>query len=365
MKKHIVLGLFLMLPLLMAGCSKPQTPQPNSVTIGVAGPLTGDAGSYGENLRAGIELALSKYSGNVKVRLIYEDSGCDGKTGANAFQKLTNVDNVDLIIGPICSAAGSAGLPFTTKSNVPVIIPGASANGLATLGNNIFRIYPSDGLQGKFAAQYAFEKLQKKNATVIYRQDDWGQAIQDIFIEEFKRLGGNIELVQATDPSEKDFRTILTKIKESATDVLYIPLGSESGLALLRQMQELGISLPAIGGDFLLSEDFYTQPIAEGTMITSGKISNPEEFQQMIKTQSTASVDAVNILAPLGYDAMNIALQGFEQVGTDHKAMIEYLKNLEYTDGVSLPEISFDDNGDLENAKFKLQIVKDGNLVDL
>lgn len=348
--------------ILLSGCATKTVSTPEQkIKIGVVGPLTGDAASYGENNQAGVQLALQEYSGNNKFDLVFEDDHCDGKTASSVYQKLIGVDKVDLIIGPVCSAAAAVGLPLAVQANVPVIITGASASGLSSLGDNIFRIYPSDGLQGKFVANTFFQKMQKKNVAVIYLQDDWGQAIEKVFSEEYTKLGGNIVVKESMLSSEQDARGILTKVKNSTAEFIYLPASITNGLAVLKQMQELNIDLPVIGGDFFASEDFFTNPIAEGIMVSSGNIQNPDEFQQKIKEKT--GLENVNILAPLGYDAMNLALQTFDAVGNDKEAIKNYLKNVSFERSVSTEKIEFDQNGDLKDAAFVINDIQNKQLI--
>jgi len=203
--------------------------------------------------------------------------------------------------------------------------------------------------------------MQKKNVAVIYLQDDWGQAIEKVFSEEYTKLGGNIVVKESMLSSEQDARGILTKVKNSTAEFIYLPASITNGLAVLKQMQELNIDLPVIGGDFFASEDFFTNPIAEGIMVSSGNIQNPDEFQQKIKEKT--GLENVNILAPLGYDAMNLALQTFDAVGNDKEAIKNYLKNVSFERSVSTEKIEFDQNGDLKDAAFVINDIQNKQLI--
>src|SRR3989344_5711994 len=148
----VVIGL-----VILSGKSGPTETGP--IRIGASLPLTGEAASYGEITKSGIDLAVKEVNdaGGIDgrmIEIIYEDDKCD-TTGSNVFNKLVNIDKVDAIIGPVCSSAAGPGVPIAQSGKVPTII-WASAPGLTKAGDYIFRTYPSDSFQGKYAAEYAF-----------------------------------------------------------------------------------------------------------------------------------------------------------------------------------------------------------------
>src|SRR3990167_6450865 len=96
------------------------------IKIGASVPLTGEAASYGEITKAGIDLAVKEVNdaGGIDgrmIEIIYEDDKCD-TTGSNVFNKLVNIDKVDAIIGPVCSSAAGPGVPIAQSGKVPTII---------------------------------------------------------------------------------------------------------------------------------------------------------------------------------------------------------------------------------------------------
>ena len=161
----------------------------DTIKIGYIGPLTGEVASIGDPGLAGAKLAIKEINDaggllGKKVELVSEDDKCSSD-GINAMTKLVNVDKVVAITGPDCSASAGSALPVAQNAKVPTILRWASAAKLTGVGNFIFRIYPSDAFQSKYAAGYIYSKLAKKNAAVIYVKNDWGQGMRDGFVEAF------------------------------------------------------------------------------------------------------------------------------------------------------------------------------------
>lgn len=94
------------------------------INIGVTAPLSGEAASFGTGLAAGVNLAAQEINeaGGVNgrmIELVYEDDECTGEKGANAMSKLVNIDQVDAVVGPMCSTVGGPALPIAQQAGVP------------------------------------------------------------------------------------------------------------------------------------------------------------------------------------------------------------------------------------------------------
>ena len=132
----IVIWVVVVLVVLWGGYSFLQSPsEPVSTDptkIGFIGPLTGDAAVYGELLRNVIQLAVNEINaaggiGGRQIEMIYEDGKCNGKDGANAMQKLVNVDQVKIVIGGFCSSESLAAAPIAMNNKVLLFSPGSSS----------------------------------------------------------------------------------------------------------------------------------------------------------------------------------------------------------------------------------------------
>src|SRR5437868_99394 len=106
-KNKWIVGVVILAIIIWAGYSlfggMGQSSQSNSgtVKIGVLSPLSGDAAAYGQEIQKVLNYTLSKVNAEsgTKIELDYEDSKCSGSDAVAAFQKLTDVDGVKIIIG--------------------------------------------------------------------------------------------------------------------------------------------------------------------------------------------------------------------------------------------------------------------------
>lgn len=345
------------------GPNEPASTEP--IKIGLVAPMTGEAASYGEAAFGGATLAVKEINdaGGIKgrkIELVVEDDQCSS-AGANAITKLVSVSDVTAFIGPVCSASAGPGLPIAQNDKTPVILIGASAPALTKVGDYIFRNYPSDAFQGKFAAEFVYNTLGKKKTAVIFVKNDWGQGIRDVFVERYKQLGGEIVYDEGVVQDATDLRTQITKAKTANPEILYFPVYPQNGVAGLKQIKQLGLTATVVGGDAFVEKTIIELPEAEGVLYTEGKINNPDGFQTKVKQLTGKNT---NIITPYAYDAIKILARVMEKVGTNQKAIRDELAKTVYRDSIAVPVVEFDANGDLKAADFAVKVIRGGTSVE-
>jgi len=166
------------------------------INIGISTVLTGEAATWGQSVLAGVTLATKEINdkGGIngrKINLVVEDDKAQATDAANAVNKLINIDKVSAILLGSGSGATSSVVPIIKQNGTPSIISIASAPSLAD-GNYIFRVSPSDSVQGKFSAEFIKNEMGYNKIVLIYVKNDWGQGIADVFKEKFPEIGGEI-----------------------------------------------------------------------------------------------------------------------------------------------------------------------------
>lgn len=233
---------------------------------------------------------------------------------------------------------------------------------MTKIGENIFRDYPSDSSQGNFAAEFIYNDMKKDQVAIIYVQNEWGTGIKDVFSKKFKELGGEIVYTSGILQTETDFRTEISKLKLSNAEAIYFPVYPKNAVSGLKQMRELDMAIPVIGGDILGGDEVVKSGYAEDLIYITGKIGLPEEFKARINSLEGYNDLNLNMVAPTGYDGAMILLSTIEKVGTDKEGIIKELANTSYH-GISNPVIEFDENGDLKTPTFEVKVIKGGESV--
>lgn len=360
----IILGCILIYQQKYTSTTKYVSSQEKTIKIGLVAALSGDAASFGQSVLAGAELAVSEINldSQNKITLITEDSACDSVKTVNAFKKLIEVDNVDLIIGPTCSTGAPASLTIATEANIPVIINSASAPDLTKTSDLVFRVHPSDSLAGKAIANFTKRNIGEA-AAVLYVNNAWGESIAKLFDENYKSYNGFIVYHESVNEGQTDIKSQLLKIMDTKPDVIFMPVYTKTAINGLKQAKDVGIPIPIIGGEIFGSEEVISVKSSEGALFAQAILNNPESFIVKIHNQENWKNIKVNYLAPLTYDAVYIAYETINKVGTNPDNIKQELKNTVYTNGVSNNKIEFDENGDLKNASYEIRIIQGGKSV--
>ena len=311
----------------------------------------------------GLELAVKEINadGGIngrEVELIIEDDKCS-KDGSTVINKLSNIDKVDAIIGPICSSAAGPGLPISQAAGIPTVLIGASAPALTSVGDYIFRNNPSDTFQGAFAAKYIAETYNTPKVALLYVKNDWGQGLHDVFVAEYEKLGGEIVFKEGVAQDTSDLRTPITKLKASNPEVIYYPMYVSGGIAGLKAMKDLEVNVPVIGGDAFEAAEVLSAPEADGVFYLTGKFNKPEEFKSRVTKET--GVESINFITPIAYDAVYVIAEAIKKAGsTDHEKIRDTLSDLVYSESIAYPIIDFDELGELKDVSLQMNQIKDG-----
>lgn len=349
---------------------------PGEIKIGAILPLTGSFATYGEPVRDGMLLAVEEINntGGIKgskIKFIIEDDAGDPKTSVNAFIKLATTDKVPVVLGPLSSGCSMATAPVAEKNKVVQISTLAGIPALSEAGDYVFRIYPSTEVGARFAAQEAIKRFKPKKIAIMHMHNPFGEAAKGIYEGVAKRLNIKVVEVVGFPDGENDFRTQLSKIRQSNPDILFCSAYWREGSRILVQMQELGLDIPVVGEDGwrgpiadIVGEkglkSLYFADIAFGPEFKDSKI-----MQRFIKNFVSKYHEKASTYAATGYDAVYIAKKVIEEGGYSGEGIKNALYSIDYVG--ALGHIKFDKKGDdigVTFALFQLNVKNEGIVVD-
>jgi branched-chain amino acid transport system substrate-binding protein len=325
------------------------------IKLGFMGPLTGDAASYGESIRKGVDLALGE--ANLKnVEIVYEDSKCEGKEAVSAINKLINIDGVSAIVGEVCSGATLAAAPIAETNNVVMISASSTSPKITKEGDYIFRTIPSDTLQGAYAARL-ITKDGKKKLAILYSNEEYGVGFSEVVKRAFS---GEVVASEAFERGATDLRTQITKVKSAKPDaILVISNSPDASVAALKQIRELRVVGAKIyGSEGLKGPEVAKTKEAEGITVTSVTAGS---FEFALKYQEEYNEEP-GPFAAQAYDAMSAIARSIKKgasTGTEVKNEL-YSMSFEGASGT----ISFDLNGDVL-GNYEVYQLKKGEWVQL
>src|SRR5712671_121897 len=154
MKTMWLAGVALGASLALAGAASAQ-----DITIGVAGPMTGQYASFGTQLKNGADAAVAdiKAAGGVmgkKLKLEIGDDACDPKQARAVGEKFAAM-KVPFVDGHYCSGSSIPASEAYAEGNVLQITPASTNPAFTERGLwNTFRVCGRDDQQGMVAAAY-------------------------------------------------------------------------------------------------------------------------------------------------------------------------------------------------------------------
>ena len=219
--------------------------------IGLLGPLSGGAASYGVELMRGAELRVEEINkaGGLKVgadtyriKLVPYDHKAQAADTATATNKLIFQDKVKYIIGNAVGATCNAAQTITEPNKVMFSFVCWGTNNLAPEKPYSFRSMLSQWELAEPFYRWVKENHPKiKRVAAISPNDTSGKDTNTAVVKALKALGFEVAADEYYERGTKDFYPVLTKIlaqKPDMLDVAAAPPG-EAGL-ILKQAMELG-----------------------------------------------------------------------------------------------------------------------------
>ncbi len=251
----LAFGLIPFLALAVLACRGDEDPY----RIGVMESLTGAGETYGTVANRAKQMAADEINeaGGIngrKLELVVEDSQCTAKDAIAAYNKLTDVDGVKIILGTSCSGAMLGAAPLAEADGVILFSGLASNPDIAKAGDYIFRTQISDIQVGIDTGNTLWADGIRKLATIT-EATDYAEGVRRTSAAQFERRGGRVVAEERYAPDVTDFRSQLSKLFEAEPDALHLAPQSEfSAGAIVKQARELGYDGP-----------IYAETISVGT----------------------------------------------------------------------------------------------------
>jgi len=325
--KHRRLALLLLCSVfVLSSCNGGADSSANEIVIGEYGSLTGDKATFGTSTRDGIDMAveeINKAGGLLgkQVRVIVEDDQGKAEEAQTVVTKLISKDKVIAVLGEVASSNSLAAAPVAQQNQVPMISPSSTNPEVTRKGDYIFRVCFIDPFQGYVMAKFAASTLKLTKVAILRDvKSDYSVGLADVFIENFKKMGGTIVADQSYSQGDTDFNAQLTSIKPTKPEAIFVPgYYTEVGL-IARQAKKQGINVPLLGGDGWDSPKLMEigGKDLEGAFFSNhSSMDDPspviQKFSAGYKKRFNVASDA---LAALGYDSAMVLFDAIKRAGT-------------------------------------------------
>ena len=217
--------------------------------IGVLESLTGPGETYGTVAERAKQMAADEINaaGGINGRsldLVVEDSKCSAQDAITAYNKLTDVDGMKIILGTSCSGAMLGVAPLAEADGVVLFSGLASNPDIANAGDYIFRTQISDVQVGIGTGNVLWADGVRDLATIT-EATDYAEGVRRTTVAQFEKRGGRIVAGERYTSDTTDFRSQLGKLFAANPDALHLAPQSEfSAGAIIKQAREVGYKGP-------------------------------------------------------------------------------------------------------------------------
>ncbi len=330
------------------------------IRIGLITPLSGDVKTYGESVRNSFLIAVEEANARggvagMKITYVIQDDRNDPTEAANAANLLVNQYHVKAIVGSVTSKTTIPVSDIIQAARIPTLTPTAT-NPKVTIADGkrkdyMFRSCFIDPFQGTVMARFSRETLKRKKAAVLYdASNDYSKGTAEVFRDAFRRMGGQVAAFESYGKDDVDFSAVLTKVKASGADVLFLPDYYNKVGLIAKQVQEKGLKVGLVGPDGWDSPDLVK---IAGSAIEGGYFSNhysPDdrrpEVVAWVRKYKARFGQVPDALGTLAYDGTNLLLEAIRKAGSDDPRKIrDALASLKGFNGVT-GKATLDRNGD-------------------
>jgi branched-chain amino acid transport system substrate-binding protein len=343
----------------------------DTVTIGFTAALSGDYAAYGVNMKKGVDLAVAALNkkGGATYKVEAVDDRAEAREGVLIAQRFCSDQAVNVVMGYSVSSIALAAMPVYNDCKLPVLASAVTSPALSNSSPYFHRNVLTDAVQGAMMGTYAVKALGLKKIYVLHQQDDYGIGVTKAFSDAAVKEGGTIIGTDAYLLGDKDFRTLLTKVRAAKPDAIFVGGFYTETAAIAKQARQLGVKVQFLSTDGALNEALMKLGgNAVENMVIYGM------FDPSIKTPATADFltayqatykEEPSAWAALGYDATMtlgaaVDLAG-KNGGVTRQAINDAFKQLKDVPGVTGPT-TFEPSGDRSGSLYFLT-VKNGKFV--
>ena len=341
--------------------------------IALMAPMTGNNAQYGITYQTACEIYIEQcnaeggINGHPVELVVYDDKG-DAKEALNVANLIASDPTILAVIGSQASSPSLAAAPVFQEAGIPMISPQASHPDFCMVGDHIFGLSCLANYEGTVVTQRMIDDGFHKVA-IIYASDDYGLNIYQT-AQETVAAAGDVEIVAAetyVSGQTTDFTPLLSKIKSSGAEALYISPSYSDAAMIITQMRQLDCEFKPYGCSMLYKQEFLdiAGEAAEGVNICNFfKPGNTEEPYASVEKAYTEKTGAMmDVYVTHAYDAMSLLCGAIREVGTDDQAICDWLANVKDWPGCAGP-ITFDEQRRPVRQLFWFE-VQDGKFVSI
>lgn len=334
------------------------------VEIGVINSLSGAFSAFGDRYLTGMEVALDEINANGGINgedltLNIQDDRSEAQSALAAVESLDNA-GVPMAIGSYASSITGPMAQIMTRQEIPLLVLGSADDSITKPGSPwVFRAkHNSTIVAGAYFDYFDWLRETKdeelKTIAIISGNGAWPTSLAEKGEMLAEERGYEVVGRQAYDQGVTDFRPILNRfIGENEPDILYMISYAEDGVALTRQISEVGLNAKVIAMDTSAALTSFIDQVGDlaeyvVTAVSWSKDVQYEGAQDLYARLKEAAGAEPSFYEAEGYLALTVAADALRRAGsTDRTAVRDALKATDLDTAVTT--VKFEDEGEFQN----------------
>ena len=328
--------------LLLAAAASAET-----LTVGVAAPLSGSSALLGRQVETGAKLAASS---GTEVRMA--DDACTAESGAAAAGGFVKT-GVKIAIGFLCTESIEAAAPILGQAGIPIITVGARTESLterrARTGWQISRLAPRGDDERNAAAAMVARLWKDRLFAIIDDGTIYGRELAETVRAQAERAGLKPVFVDTFRPGLENQIALVGRLRRAGATHIFVGGDAEDVAIMGRDARALAADMVFAGGEALRAPT--ETPLAAGT-----------EMVALPEWADVADRRALDIFRAAGALAEGYALPAYAAIEVAEAAAAEAARSGKTLDDVlpaqefstAIGPIRFNDKGDLTHNPYRI-----------
>jgi len=325
---------------------------------------------WAESYLNGIRLAVRQINAREgrllgrPIRLQIEEADEDYAKDRATIMKIARDSTVSAVLGHHKTEVAIPASVIYEQSQVVFMPPLSTGKDTTTHNfNYVFRMIPHNGVMARQLASVA-KLLGYKNIALLYSFGYSRRELAFLFEDSAVELNMHFVTRRSFNSDQIDYRDLITEFAKKNPDMVFLSTDTNSGARMIRQLREMGIEVPVMGGNSLnlgplkdlvgeagnntIIPAFYSP--REGNTRQDDFIRDYKQAYQKIPDQNAAQ----------GYDSLMLLAAAIERGKSSHpKSIASTLHHLPYWVGVTGVH-AFDGKGDVTGKKYFFQVLRNG-----
>jgi branched-chain amino acid transport system substrate-binding protein len=336
-------------------------------------PLTGPSAPAGRMFLLGREIWRDEVNANGgllgrPVQFVYYDDQSNPSVVPGIYEKLLDVDKVDLVISPFSTNLIAASMPLVMQHKMAYMALFGTAVNDAFKYDRYFQILPN-GPEGNRSLSAGFFQVAAtmtpvpRTVAILAEDTEYGQTAAAGARANVAGTDLKIVYDHAYPPTLVDHSPVVRAIKATAPDLLFVASYPAATVSIIRSVHESGFQPRMLGGPMIGAQFSQTKaklgPLLNGLVVLDNYVPEPtmkfpgvEEFLKNYQARAAGNgVDPLGYWAPFAYASLQILGETVTRVGTiDQEKIARYIHENAFATVVG--DVRFDKTGEWVKTRF-------------